>query len=401
MKAAVPEYLGSLDNANPGMRFGMCFRGWENDAWKLEAKKFAALEQAAKLTDVDKQVLNGIRSRQKAQFRALPSNGERMKLAAESTSPFMTGLGNEHPTENGFSFLNPYGLPYLPGSGVKGVVRRAAIELAEGYDGETKGWNCEAIDSLFGTPDQAGLLQFWDAIPKPNVGKLDIEVMTPHFSEYYQENGAPHDSGSPNPILFLAVPPGSEFEFYVVRKHSRLGAAVPEWQFLVREAMFYAFDWLGFGAKTAVGYGAMKRSEKEIKKEKAQKEQEKLREQQEEEARRAEEADRLKLEEEERRKAERKRMPESERLLLDATESLKQWAADEGNLTKKREAQTALGKVRERAPQWEDSEVRERAAQLQERAWEIEGQRPGMNKKQRERQAKKRAETLRHILKGE
>ena len=401
MRAAVPEYLGSLDNANPGVRFGMCFRGWKNDAWKLEASKLDALRQAAKLTDMDKKALNGIRSRQKAQFRALPSSGEHMKLAAESTSPFMTGLGNEHPTENGFSFLNPYGLPYLPGSGVKGVVRRAAKELAEGYDGEKKGWRCEAIDSLFGTPAQAGLLHFWDVIPKPNGMKLDIEVMTPHFSDYYQGNGTPHDSGSPNPILFLAVPPGSEFDFYVVCKCSRLGVAVPEWHSLVREAVLYACKWLGFGAKTAVGYGAMKRPDKEIKKEKEKKEQERLRKQQEEEERKAAEANRLKAEEEERKKTERARMPESKRLLLEATESLDIWLADESNLAKKQVAQTVLKQMRESAPQWKDSEDRRCAAQLQERLWKVEGPSSGMNKKQREKQTKKRDDILRRIREGE
>jgi CRISPR-associated protein Cmr6 len=34
-----------------------------------------------------------------------------------------------------------------------------------------------------------------------------------------------------------------------------------DWKALLQDAFKYAFDWLGFGAKTAVGYGAMKGQE--------------------------------------------------------------------------------------------------------------------------------------------
>jgi CRISPR-associated protein Cmr6 len=80
--------------------------------------------------------------------------------------------------------------------------------------------------------------------------------MTPHYGDYYQGNVTPHDSGQPNPILFLTVPPDSSFEFFVQCDF----AALPEslrnsWQTLLEAAFQHAFDWLGFGAKTAVGYG--------------------------------------------------------------------------------------------------------------------------------------------------
>ena len=65
-----------------------------------------------------------------SELRATVAPSSLIHMEARSIAPFATGLGNEHPLENGFAFLNPYGLPYLPGSGVKGVVRRAAEELA-------------------------------------------------------------------------------------------------------------------------------------------------------------------------------------------------------------------------------------------------------------------------------
>ena len=36
---------------------------------------------------------------------------------------FVSGLGREHPVENGFAWHHILGVPYLPGSSVKGMVR--------------------------------------------------------------------------------------------------------------------------------------------------------------------------------------------------------------------------------------------------------------------------------------
>lgn len=189
---------------------------------------------------------------------------------AQAIAPFATGLGNEHPTENGFAFLNPYGLPYLPGSGVKGVLRQAARELESTKWGETHGWDERAIIALFGLESkdgdndhQRGALSFWDVIPQIKGDSLQVEIMTPHQGGYYQGKQSPHDSGQPIPIPFLTVPPGSGFTFYVQCNLALLQQTAPElatneaWKVLLESAFAHAFDWCGFGAKTAVGYGAM------------------------------------------------------------------------------------------------------------------------------------------------
>ncbi|MFO1322242.1 MAG: type III-B CRISPR module RAMP protein Cmr6 [Burkholderiales bacterium] len=192
-------------------------------------------------------------------------------IDAESTAPFATGLGVEHPVENGFAFLSPYGLPYLAGSGVKGVVRRAAEELL--------GVGHPIVNALFGPEDagtdedsaplddaarRRGALTFWDVFPEPIGHSLCIEVMTPHHTTYYEGDSSPHDAGQPNPIPFLAVPPGSKFRFVATFDASYCPRNVElpdDWKALVSKAFVHAFDWLGFGAKTAVGYGAMRLDE--------------------------------------------------------------------------------------------------------------------------------------------
>jgi CRISPR-associated protein Cmr6 len=324
--AAVPEYLGNdFSQSSPGLRFGMYLQLWGmNQRTKLlnwsthdisyevrgqqrqerEVKnenKVSGLKQACALSKGDKDIGSALFQRQNHIFSCLPSNNA-LRLQATAIAPFTTGLGNEHPLENGFAFLYPYGLPYLPGSGVKGVLRAAVKELADGEWG-TSDWehskddlkrhqvhaqddqegnkgkhlfNASDIDVLFGSEARdgknhlRGVLSFWDVIPQIKGDSLMVEIMTPHQSHYYQQDAkkgagsaSPHDSGSPNPISFLTVPPQSEFAFHVVCDTARLEhlahnlAENERWKLLLKEAFNHAFEWLGFGAKTSVGYGAM------------------------------------------------------------------------------------------------------------------------------------------------
>lgn len=339
--AAVPEYLGKdFKTASPGQRFGIYLPIWtarvdqEGDVRKrAEAKSregdevvallgqgmdtaiaalrkrerkplaglwdkndFAARQawkEVCAFTTEDSKRMQALLIRQQAQSCTI-STDQLLRLHATAVAPFTTGLGNEHPLENGFAFLNPYGLPYLPGSGVKGVLRLAANELASGewaasdwsqdlrhevHDKNGKRlFNASDIDVLFGSEalegenHLRGVLSFWDVIPQIEGTSLMVEIMTPHQSHYYQKQKdapviSPHDSGSPKPISFLTVPPNSSFAFQVVCDSTRLQHLAPDlatnerWKVLLTEAFEHAFEWLGFGAKTSVGYGAMDRNE--------------------------------------------------------------------------------------------------------------------------------------------
>ena len=328
--AAVPAYLGkNFKDASPGMRFGMylCLWGvnrrtqtllWDTHDIDYELRgqnqqecevkyenKVSALSDAKRLNDNDQKTMQALLARQKQAFDAVATTDATLRLEALATAPFTTGLGNEHPLENGFAFLNPYGLPYLPGSGIKGVLRQAARELASGDWGDAHGWSenkpyplmqgkgekrrpvleknkqpvmLSMLDALFGrepangdTEHLRGALVFWDVIPQIAGDSLTVEIMTPHQSHYYQEKQdpkagnsiTPHDSGQPNPISFLTVPPNSGFVFHVQCNLAHLERIAPElsanshWKDLIEAAFSHAFKWLGFGAKTAVGYGAM------------------------------------------------------------------------------------------------------------------------------------------------
>ncbi len=343
--AAVPAYLGTdFSSASPGLRFGMYLPICTNradqehevnsraskksreafevqdmlqaqgmnatiatlrqrernplpDLWdKNDFAARHAWEKVLRLTANDKATMRALAARQSHTAQSTPHT---LTLDAIATAPFTTGLGNEHPLENGFAFLNPYGLPYLPGSGVKGVLRQAARELTSGDWGDPQGWDAgtihllerrghatiqlSIIDVLFGreTPDGdgdhvRGALSFWDALPQIPGDTLAVDIMTPHQSHYYQkrqdrksgDSTSPHDSGAPNPISFLTLPPGTGFAFHVVCDQAHLERLAPDlahdlrWQTLLTAAFEHAFEWLGFGAKTAVGYGAMQVNER-------------------------------------------------------------------------------------------------------------------------------------------
>ena len=297
--AAVPAYLGKdFSLASPGLRFGMFLPLWgvdsrsgellwtthdinyrpcgpQNQERRFEDKnKTAALAKALRLNLSDLAAMSALAQRQAALAAPLAAQARLLTLHAVAVAPFTTGLGNAHPLENGFAFLNPYGLPYLPGSGVKGVLRQAARELADHLWGDDQGWTPASIDALFGkTGDdtdalgnpvlQRGALSFWDVLPQIAGDALQVEVMTPHQTHYSQNGDSPHESGQPNPINFLTVPPGSKFVFHVQCDLPLLACLAPalaqqdRWQPLLTAALVHAFQWLGFGAKTAVGYGAM------------------------------------------------------------------------------------------------------------------------------------------------
>ncbi len=273
MPAAVPAYLKDFSDAPPGHRFSLYYAGWNSDWSKPRNGVVDTLDKLKTLPDHSIKLLTAFCARQNTAAEML---GEQvLVLPCISTAPFATGLGNEHPLENGFAFLTPYGLPYLAGSGIKGVIRTAAEELASGEWGEAKGWNEDTIRALFGPGEedstrdshpQQGALRFWDILPILHKDEMSVEIMTPHHGEYYQGKHSPHNSENPNPISFLAVPAGSKFTFFVECNAALLRDETlrQTWRNLLEAAFDHAGKWLGFGAKTAVGYGRMIRDEKAI-----------------------------------------------------------------------------------------------------------------------------------------
>lgn len=179
---------------------------------------------------------------------------------------FATGLGNPHPVENGFLWHPTLGVPYLPGAAVKGLVRAWVEQWDDGLDGEPRK---QRLRIWFGTetkdevPEQAGELIFFDALPVGPVW-LEQDVMTPHYGKWYEQGGeiadpakepdkVPADWHDPVPVPFLVVKKAC-FVFAIAPRRPAFQGEVEA----ALQALENALEWLGAGAKTAVGYGRMR-----------------------------------------------------------------------------------------------------------------------------------------------
>jgi CRISPR-associated protein Cmr6 len=158
------------------------------------------------------------------------------------------GAGYPSFIENGFLFHHVYGIPYIPGETLKGLARAVFIlSVAEALKGETKlseieeelSEEAEGISQqipkkisiilddytienpvetfrkIFGSKKRRGQVIFFDAYPvefKPSE-HFEAEIMNSHYGDYYQSGKAPADWLNPNPIHFLALKEGIDFEF--------------------------------------------------------------------------------------------------------------------------------------------------------------------------------------------
>ncbi len=252
-------------NGNAGLWYDKFCSSWEN----AKFQKFRKEEWIKTVTN--RHCGNSDELKQQRDRRwEMVAKLEGQNLCLKTDSPFVTGLGREHPVENGFLWHHTLGVPYLPGSSVKGMVR-AWIEQ---WAGEKNKEEKEEIDRIFGPKQpteqpQVGAVVFLDAIPLDKV-RLKADIMTPHYGEYYQNKKRPEAPGdwiSPVPIPFLAVKEDTTFHFAIVpRRQSCLETPAGSGESrgghrsdceIVIGWLKDALEWIGAGAKTAVGYGRM------------------------------------------------------------------------------------------------------------------------------------------------
>jgi CRISPR-associated protein Cmr6 len=151
-----------------------------------------------------------------------------------------------------------YGIPYIPASGIKGVVRSYIITEKFGSS-EEDALKEDDFVKVFGSQDHAGEVTFFDAFPtaKP---MLKVDIMNPHYGEYYGDKKnkvAPTDTQSPKPINFLTVE-NTTFRFMMGAKEKLETFSIKDKNNnhkTIETWLTEAFKNHGLGAKTAVGYG--------------------------------------------------------------------------------------------------------------------------------------------------
>ena len=259
------------------------------------------------------------------------------------------GLGVPHPLETGIALHHLYGVPYLPGSAIKGVTRAWRLHKIGKEFGiprltatEVKRWkrdthecgthsltpldaldvllsspvsdrlvdalNKEEMDRIqeryellaevtqgesalaffrscqppiecsvmipalgevvrdyifdysriFGSQQVGGKVMFFDAYPVrltlDGQPILELDVMTPHHTEYYARGGEPKDRENPVPVKFPVVAKDTEFLITLGCLSNALLEKATGW---VKEALQDS----GIGAKTRAGYGELAASD--------------------------------------------------------------------------------------------------------------------------------------------
>ncbi len=260
---------------NPNCNFSLYFPRMVN--WKIEKGELKTdtenilnlknkSDKLFEISDARKEIERK-QEKQKSYMNFLNSQGiQTFSIVAKTVSPFITGLGSGHPTETGMILDRNIGIPYIPASSVKGVLRLAhAINIATGRTEIPE----SELEKYFGTSDQKqknkyrGQLVVLDAYPA-EIPNLKVDIMNPHYSDYYSgKKDQPEETESPTPIKFLAVGQGIKFVVncaFIPLKNDDKSPILTETETKEIEAMFStAFEKVGFGGKTSIGYGRFKR----------------------------------------------------------------------------------------------------------------------------------------------
>ncbi|RKX56014.1 MAG: type III-B CRISPR module RAMP protein Cmr6 [Thermotoga sp.] len=220
-----------------------------------------------------RRIITGLKNRQDRIRDGLKGQGyeiNTMKLTPDWR--LIVGLGNESVYETSITLHHIYGIPYIPGSAIKGVVRSYII-IEHFESNEEKALKEDpGFCDIFGCPEKSfykesreGKIIFFDAFPI-TTPKIKVEVMNPHYGPYYSdpsENTPPADYHSPVPIFFLTVE-DTKFEFIIGIK-VKDNTIIEKGIFKNKQPLEVTYEYVGkalsehgIGAKTAVGYGYMR-----------------------------------------------------------------------------------------------------------------------------------------------
>ena len=211
--------------------------------WEIEFPRYIQSPESSLITE--------LKQRQNEQLLQFAQQGIKL-YCVDATIDWrlIVGLGSEHVQETNMTFHHIYGIPYIPGSAVKGVLRHWWLSRDfsdnKGKINENSALKDTDFLKVFGSQEQRGKVQFLDAYPTGAV-HFAIDIMNPHYSKYYNGEEPPTDYQDPIPINFLTVTE-TTFRFVFLAKEQepldKLEARFEE-----------ALEIKGIGAKTAVGYG--------------------------------------------------------------------------------------------------------------------------------------------------
>jgi CRISPR-associated protein Cmr6 len=227
------------------------------------------------IEDFKERIKNQVENLEKCGYENIFKNEKCLKL--KTASRLVVGLGAGHVLETSLTLHHIFGIPYIPASALKGIVRMVSFwEIVENnknnvediekyikelqeqlYDKELSNTDKDKIlehKLLFGTQNFKGLLVFLDAYPEiqDNQQIFELDVMTPHYQGYYTKNQVPGDWENPNPIIFLTVKKGITFCFNVLFDKYRAEEILRDDEF-PKKAKEIIKEWIDNLSKLSVG----------------------------------------------------------------------------------------------------------------------------------------------------
>ncbi|MFA7241729.1 MAG: type III-B CRISPR module RAMP protein Cmr6 [Sulfuricellaceae bacterium] len=243
--------ISAANGAHPGL---LIQRGW-SDFVKTDADNAGAGGKTAHIERICNIPAPDIYLRAYQRWEVATKDDKRFCcFEMKIENRLLIGLSGGGALETGCAISHTYGMPYLPGSSVKGAAR-AWLQALPHADADLvrEIFGCEADErDLSGL---SGIVGFHDAwwVPESRCDKKPfvMDVVTSHHPNYYGSEGetAATDLDSPVPNAIIGVQ--GSFRFTL--------EGAPEWTRLAKNILEAALAERGIGAKTAAGYGYMAR----------------------------------------------------------------------------------------------------------------------------------------------
>ncbi len=173
-----------------------------------------------------------------------------IRKEAKVVGRMAVNLGSEAVLETAIALHHTYGVPFIPGSALKGLATHYVLKYQDKAE-----WGRDvkngAFQTLFGDTTSAGYVTFYDALYVPDSGwnsqALWKDVITVHHPDYYQGNQPPADWDSPVPIPFITATGN-----YLIAL-----SGPQKWVETAFQILELALEREGVGAKTSSGYGRL------------------------------------------------------------------------------------------------------------------------------------------------
>jgi len=195
----------------------------------------------------------------------LEKNGYKISnITLKTDWRLIVGLGNESVYKTSITLHHIYGIPYIPGSAIKGITRNWIITEyflnSKGEPDEVAALKHPGFCKIFGTQESQGKVIFFDAFPTADL-QIKPDIMNSHYGPYYSREEPPADYHDTNLIFFLTVVKDTSFSFsFGIKEKDNIkieddkfkGKCILD---IIQQKLKSALQEHGIGAKTAVGYG--------------------------------------------------------------------------------------------------------------------------------------------------